>query len=115
MRIIRQCDILWVDNLSLLMYASLMSMTKRHPLKTRIIEMGITQERLALVLGIDPSLLGRYLRGIRPMPADLKARIRAALDELEEERQVAAEAVEKLRAERLENEKRERVLAEETE
>ena len=70
------------------------------PIRTRLIQMGLTQERVAVALGIDPSLLGRYLRGIRPMPEGMEARIHAALDEMEEEQRVAAEAVEKLRAER---------------
>ena len=78
-----------------MMYTEAMS-----PIKTRLIQMGLTQERVAVALGIDPSLLGRYLRGIRPMPEGMEARIHAALDALEEEKRVAAEAVEKLRAER---------------
>ena len=78
-----------------MMYTDSMS-----PLRTRLIQMGLTQERVAVALGIDPSLLGRYLRGIRPMPEGMEARIHAALDEMEEEKGVAAEAVEKLRAER---------------
>ena len=60
--------------------------------------MGLTQERVALALGIDPSLLGRYLRGIRPMPEGFEARINATLDRLEA-------------AERAANAARERVLA----
>ena len=85
-------------------------MTNRTVFKVRLIEIGITQERLAVVLGIDPSLLGRYLRGIRPMPEGMESRIHAALDLLEEEKRVAAEAVEKLQAERA-AEARARVLA----
>ena len=71
--------------------------------------MGITQERVAVVLGIDPGLLGRYLRGIRPMPDGFEERVHTALDQIEEEQRVAREAVQKLRAEK---EARERVLAE---
>ena len=78
-----------------MMYTEAMS-----PIRTRLIQMGLTQERVAVALGIDPSLLGRYLRGIRPMPEGMEARIHAALDEMEEEKRVAVEAVEKLRAER---------------
>ena len=61
--------------------------------------MGLTQERVAVALGIDPSLLGRYLRGIRPMPKGMEAKIHATLDRIE-------------RAERAAQEARERVLAE---
>ena len=60
--------------------------------------MGLTQERVALALGIDPSLLGRYLRGIRPMSEGFEARLHTTLDRLEA-------------AERAANEARERVLA----
>ena len=76
------------------------TMTICNGLKIRLIQMGLTRERVAVALGIDPSLLGRYLRGIRPMPEGMEPRIHAALDLLEEEQRVAAEAVEKLRAER---------------
>ena len=78
-----------------MMYTEAMS-----PIRTRLIQMGLTQERVAVALGIDPSLLGRYLRGIRPMPEGMEARIHAVLDALEEEKRVAMEAVAKLRAER---------------
>ena len=74
------------------MYVPCMNITHRHPLKTRIIQMGITQERVAVAIGIDPSLLGRYLRGIRPMPANFEARVHAALDRLERAERAAAEA-----------------------
>ena len=72
------------------MYTEAMS-----PIRTRLIQMGLTQERVAVALGIDPSLLGRYLRGIRSMPEGMEARINAALDLLEEEKRAAAWAVEK--------------------
>ena len=70
------------------------------PIKSRLAYTGITQEQLALVMGLERSAINRYLRGVRPMPAGMEARIHAALDLLEEEKRVAAEAVENLRAER---------------
>ena len=75
-----------------------MNMTLSH-IKTRIIQMGITQERAAVALGIDPSLLGRYLRGIRPMPEGFEARVHATLDRLETAEQAAQEARERVLAE----------------
>ena len=67
----------------------------------RIAEIGIRQADLAAHLGIHETLLNAILRGRRPMPEGMEARIHAALDEMEEEQRVAAEAVEKLRAERV--------------
>ena len=69
-------------------------------IRGRIAELGIRQADLAAHLGIHETLLNAILRGRRPMPEGMEARIRAALDEMEEEKRVAAEAVEKLRAER---------------
>ena len=70
------------------------------PIKARLAYLGITQEQLALAMGLERSALTRYLREVRPWPEGMEARIHAALDALEEEQRVAAEAVEKLRAER---------------
>ena len=69
-------------------------------IKARLVTSGITQEDLALAMGIDPGLMSRILSRKRPMPEGMEARIHAALDALEEEKRVAAEAVERLRAER---------------
>ena len=66
----------------------------------RIAEIGIRQADLATHLGIHETLLNAILRGRRPMPEGMEARIHGALDEMEEEKRVAGEAVEKLRAER---------------
>ena len=68
----------------------------------RIAEIGIRQADLAAHLDIHETLLNAILRGRRPMPAGMEARIHAALEALEEEKRVAAEAVAKLRAERAE-------------
>ena len=72
-----------------------MYMTPSH-LKARIIQMGTTQERVALALGIDPSLLGRYLRGIRPMLEGFEARVNSTLDKLEAAEKAATEGRERV-------------------
>ena len=69
-------------------------------LRDRITHSPISQERLALALGVSPAYLSRCLNALRPMPTGMEARVNAALDALEEEKRVAAEAVAKLRAER---------------
>lgn len=63
-----------------------------HPLKRRIAQSGYTQERVALKLGIDPALLSRYLRGLRPMPDGFDSRVHAVLDRLERADAAAEEA-----------------------
>ena len=70
-------------------------------IRGRIAEVGCRQADIAQAIGINETLLNTFLRGRRPMPEGMKARIHAALDALEEEKRVAAEAVEKLRAERV--------------
>ena len=84
-------------------------------IKKHIARSPISQERLALALSVSPAYLSRCLNGVRPMPPGMEARIHAALDALEEEKRVAAEAVAKLRAERAAQEARERGLAGTTE
>ena len=69
-------------------------------IRGRIAEVGCRQADIAQTVGINETLLNTFLRGRRPMPEGMEARIHAALDEMEEEQRVAAEAVEKLRAER---------------
>ena len=61
-------------------------------LRQRIRDASITQERLALQLGFDPSLFSRYLRGLRPAPHGFAARVTAALDQLEQAEAAADEA-----------------------
>ena len=63
-----------------------------------MLQLGITQERVAVDIGIDPGLLNRYLRGIRPMPEGLEARINAALGLRERAEQAAREARERVLA-----------------
>ena len=65
----------------------------------RIAEIGVVQADVAVRLGIHPTLLNAILRGRRPMPKGLEARIHRTLDILE-------------RAERAADEARARVLAE---
>ena len=60
----------------------------------------VTQQQVAIAMGLERSAITRYLTGVRPMPEGMEVRIHVALDALEEEKRVAAEAVEKLRAER---------------
>ena len=86
--------------------------TKVQRIRGRIAEIGIRQADLAACLGIHETLLNAYLRGRRPMPAGMESRIHAALDNLEEEQQVAAEAVAKLRVERAAQEVRGQELEE---
>ena len=75
-------------------------------------QIGVTQQELAQAMGYERLAITRYLTGVRPMPEGMEARIHAALVALEEEKRVAAEAVEKLRAERAAQEARERVQEE---
>ena len=60
---------------------------------------GISQERVALEIGVDPTLFSRILRGLRPMPEDFEEQVMEALDLLE-------------RAEKAGQRARERVLRE---
>ncbi len=68
-------------------------------IRQRLSVLHISQWELANALGVSQGSLSQWLRGVAPMPEGMEARIHAALDALEEE-QLAAEAVEKLRAER---------------
>lgn len=69
-----------------------MSALSFEQLRQRIRDASITQERLALQLGFDPSLFSRYLRGLRPAPDGFAARVGAALDKLEQAEAAADEA-----------------------
>ena len=86
--------------------------TDAQAIRQRLSVLHISQWELANALGVSQGSLSQWLRGVAPMPEGMEARIHAALDALEEEKRVAAEAVEKLRAERAAEEARERVLAE---
>ena len=68
-------------------------------IKARLAYLGITQERLALVMGLERSALTRYLREVRPMPQGMEARIHAALDRLEAAERAADAARQRVLAE----------------
>ena len=65
-------------------------------IKARLARLGISQERLARILGIHPSLLTRYFRGDRPPPPDFFEKVNAALDKLEAAEKAAQAAKEKV-------------------
>ena len=66
--------------------------------RSRIALLGIPQERVALEMGIDRSLLSRYLRGLRKPPEDVEARLNATLSRLEAAERAAQEARERVLA-----------------
>ena len=84
-------------------------------IRQRLTALRVSQWILANTLSVGQGTLNQWLNGIRPMPEGIEARIHAALDEIAEEKRVAAEAVAKLRAERAAQEARERGLAGTTE
>ena len=69
-------------------------------IRQRLTALKLSQWTLANALGVGQGTLSQWLTGARPIPKGIESRIHAALDEIEEEKKVAAEAVEKLRAER---------------
>ncbi len=54
--------------------------------------LGLPQEKLAALIGIHPTLLSRYFRGLRKPPPDFEAKVNAALDRLEAAERAAEEA-----------------------
>ena len=66
--------------------------SRPHPIKARMIEMGVTHEQLGLRVGKSPGLLSRYFRRVRPMPEGFAARCHEALDLIEEAEEAAEEA-----------------------
>ena len=81
-------------------------------IRQRMSTLRISQWKLANALGVSQGALSQWLRGLTPIPIGMEARIHAALDVLEEEHRVAAEAVQKLRAERAAQEVRDQELQE---
>ena len=79
-------------------YVSLSSPMDR--VRSRIFQLGIPQERVALAAGYGPSLfsryLSRYLRGRRRPPPDFVEKVNAAIDRLEAAEKAAQEAREKV-------------------
>ena len=65
-------------------------------LRDRISRSGQSQERLALEIGMNPTLFSRILRGLRREPADFKRRVTAALDRREKAEQAADKARQKV-------------------
>ncbi|WP_425153930.1 helix-turn-helix domain-containing protein [Candidatus Palauibacter sp.] len=61
-------------------------------IRTRIFELGITQERVARTVGYDPSLFSRILNGLRPTPDGFEERVHATLDRLEAAERAAEKA-----------------------
>ena len=53
-------------------------------MRSRLAKLGVSQERVALAAGYEPSVFSRILRGLRPEPEDFERRVTAALDRLEE-------------------------------
>ena len=82
---------------------AMMATTPPHLRKLRghIAEAGLKRQDLAALLGFSETMFSLYLNGRRPAPADFETQVRWAMDELEEEKRVASEAVERLRAERV--------------
>ena len=68
-------------------------------IRTRIFQLGISQERVALAAGYDPTLFSRILNGIRPTPPGFEERVNATLDRLEAAEKAATEARERVLAE----------------
>ena len=66
--------------------------------RSRIAVLGIPQERVAFEMGIDRSLLSRYLRGLRKPPEGFEARVNSTLDKLEAAEKAATEARERVMA-----------------
>ena len=62
------------------------------PLRKLVMHSGITQERVALTMGMDPAAFSRIIRGLRVMPADFEPRLRATLDLLLAAERAADEA-----------------------
>ena len=65
-------------------------------IKARLARLGISQERLARILGIHPSLITRYFRGDRPPPADFREKVNAVLDREEAVKKALQETKEKV-------------------
>ena len=67
-------------------------------LRGRLAELGVTQQDLADLLGINPTLLNHILKGRRPPPPDFIERANAALDLLEAAKKAGSEAWERVLA-----------------
>ena len=65
-------------------------------LRVRLFELGVTQQDLADLLGINPTLLNHILKGRRPPPPGFFEKANAALDRLERAEKAGQEAKEKV-------------------
>ena len=61
-------------------------------IRTRIFQLGLTQERVARAVGYDPTLFSRILNGLRRTPDGFEARVNLTLDRLEAAERAAEEA-----------------------
>ena len=61
-------------------------------LRERVRQSPMTQERLAVALGINPGLLSRILRGLRPAPADFESHVLSILRRYETAEKAAEDA-----------------------
>ncbi len=84
-------------------YLTGMNMHDMH-LQKRVARSGVTQERLALTLGIDPTQFSRYIRGLRRAPEGFEEQVSAMLDRLEAAEQAAEQAAQEARERILANE-----------
>ena len=65
-------------------------------IRGRMAEVGVSQMRLAVELGVSVASLNLYLNGNRTPPADFERRVTAALDRLEQAEQAADKARQKV-------------------
>ena len=61
-------------------------------IKSELFRRGIHQRQVAQMMNIEASVFSRIMRGVRPMPEGMEARIYAALDRLEAAERAADEA-----------------------
>ena len=61
-------------------------------IKSRVVQLGLSQERLARHLKVHPSILTRYFRGDRKPPTEFVERLNRTLDLLERSERAADEA-----------------------
>ncbi len=61
-------------------------------IRGRMAAIGVTQQEVAIAMGLERSAITRYLTGVRPMPAGFEERVCAALDRLERAERAAQEA-----------------------
>ena len=85
-----------LDKACQLIYPHAMMNIKTMQLHESIIRSPVSQERLALALGISPAFLSRLINGLRPMPEGMEARIHEALDRLERAERAASDARERV-------------------